>query len=514
MKMYVETSTLVGTQVELIIEHNKEKLHWNVANFDKDCFVTTDHDICKHINLYWESLPHLKQEKIFSIFSIIRMIFEEASDTAQLSHALMPQIKALYDEHNQEEMSHWIAWTSDILIPENKFEEVYLASDEKPGNREKTYTKPDYRLLVTMALQLRIMIPIWGEFIYRTKSETGTNFKEYFAYQLLTHTKLMISPPMEKLRQYVLSNIKMDKPMSLAIISGIGSEDYPIWLLALVVVRRLCIGDITGVNQQTHLVTFIYNFISQKITGNNGSSFGGMIKDKEFDSPNSASDHNTSRIEGYKIKQESATGEIAILDYFMSDPYRVATMLKPDIDLTILEKFLEASIVLELEQLWKPQIVLTQLILAPVISPRGIPHISKKKVISAIAIAQTVLWQNGHKELACLNSAIASNSSSEMQLGGIDSRARVTKEQTEKLMILYPFGKVSSSKQKTKPINAGLSAIDSIATMFGQRDWLLTVPDEFARSLTGNESQRRYSCPYDIKPLLANFIINLKTVGI
>lgn len=506
MKMSVIPASLSGGRIELQIEHNEQVLLWNVASFDKRCF-TTDYDVCKHVNEFWSKLPYHRQEKIFELFSSIRMIFEEASETAQLIQDLLPKIKALYDEHPIEEIGHWIAfYSNDIIIPET-FVEQYIPSDERPGTREKTYTKPDYRQLVALAMSLRIMIPIWGEFIYRTKDETGTNFKEYYAFQLLTQTNIMQSAPMEKLKIYVESNIQTDKSMASAIIGGVGSQDYASWLLGLVLVRRLCVGNLGGLNQMTNLVTFIYNYISQKVNGNNNTSFGEMIKSKQFESPDSSNEHNTSRIEGYKIKQESPIGDMVILDHFMEDYVSVALLLKPDINLDLLHRFMNHAEVLQNEQIWQPQIILTQWLLKPVISPRGITHLSKKKTISAIAIAQTVLWEKGHKELACLISAMASSSANELQLSGIDSRARIPKEQMDEISTLYPYSRVLSTKQKTKPTNPAVAAIDSVASMLSQRDWILTVPDEQAAAVTGNKSQRRYSCPYDIKVLLSKLVI-------
>lgn len=497
----------VTPERELAIEHNGQTLLWNGSNFDKKCFGE-DYDITKHINQYWAHLPHHRQEKIYGLYAKIRMIFEEVYETQQLIEELLPAIKALYEEHTLDEVGHWIGFYSDIAIPTGRFDETYVVSDERAGNREKTYLRSDYERLVSLALCLRVMVPVWGEFIYRTKKETGTSFKEYYAFQLLGQTELMNSVPMEKLRIYVQSNIQMDKPMHSTIIGGVGSQDYPIWLLGLVVVRRLCIGDISGSNPLTHLVTYIFNYISNKVNGNNSPTFGGMVKNKEFDSGD-ASDHNVSRIEGYKIKQEAPIGDMVILEHFMETPLNVARLLKPDIDLGLVEVFLQHAKTLEGEPLWKPQIVLTQWVLNPVLSPRGVTQLSKLKTINAIAVAQAWLWTQGHHQLACLITAIASSTESELQLGGIDSRAKIMKDQMDELARLYPYTKVASAKQKTKPTNSAVSAIDSVASMLGQRDWILTAPNDCAAIVTKSESLRRYSCPYDIRILLAKLVIEL-----
>lgn len=511
----VPTSTSSRGRAELKIEHGGRELFWDVGCFDKRC-LSGSYDLCKHINGYWARMLPARQEKVFGIFQTIRTIFEDGSSTSAMINDLLPQIAALFEEHSLDEVGHYIAfYASDIVTP-TTFMDAYTPNEDRPSTREKTYTKPDYQQLVTLALALRVMIPIWGEFIHRTWSETGTNFKEYHAYKLLSQTKIVHSPPMEKLKVYVENNIKSDKSMASAIVGGVGSEDYSEWLLALVLVRRLCIGDISGYAsgdaQLTNLVTFIYNFIIYKVSGNTSTSFGEMIRNKEFESGESSNEHNASRIENYKIKQESPIGDMVILDHYMEDPLQVALQLKPDMDVALLNELLTAADQLQTEQLWSGQIILTQWVLASVLSPRGIVHLSKKKTISAIAVAQTWLWERGHFELACLISSIASNNKDQLQLGGNDSRARIPKDMMEQLLQLYPFTKVSSAKQRTKPANAAVEAIDSVASLLGARDWILTVPDAMAAKVTGNQSLRRYSCPYDIRYLLAKLSIELATM--
>jgi hypothetical protein len=492
---------------ELVTEHNGAEVSWDVSNFDKKCLGEL-YDVTKHINEYWARLPAHRQEKVYGIYTNIHLALETHADVHPLINAMLPLISELYAEHTLEEVSHWISFFSDIAVPA-VFEKEYVHSEEKAGTREKTYIQSDYKQLLTLALCLRTMLPIWGEFIERTSRESGTLFKEFYAFQLISQTPLMNSPPMEKLRMYVGRNIQADKPMASSIMAGVGSQDYPAWLLGLVVVRRLCMGDLTITNPKTNLVTLVFNYVSNKVAGTNSGSFGGMVKNKEFESGNVASDMNVSRLEGYKLKQEAPIGDMVVLEHFLSDPLRVLLLLKPDANAALFQQLLQHAQALQSEMIWKPQIVLAQWVLKPVFPPRGIMHLSKQATVSALAIAQTVLWEKGHLELACLLTAVASNNQDAMSLGGTDSRAKITKVQMDLLGELYPYSRAFSTKKVTKPPNAAALAIDSMTTMLGQRDWVLTVPDEMAKQLTQKETQRRYSCPYAIKILLANLVIEI-----
>ncbi len=510
MKMsIVEASAHSANRSEMKIEHGGQELLWNVSSFHKDVF-NGKYDLCQHINGYWSRLPGARQEKIFELFQIIYEIFENGNDTTQMINDLAPQVKALFEEHSLKEIGHYIAFYEHTIITPPSFHDTYMPNEDRPSTREKTYTKPDYQQLVTLALALRIMIPIWGEFIIRTKVETGTNFKEFHAYRLLSQTDIVHSAPMEKLKIYVEHNIKNDRSLAAGILVGVGSEDYSEWLLSLVLVRRLCVGDISGQDSQTNLVTFIYNFIIYKVSGNTSTSFGENIRNKEFENGDGQDATNASRIENYQIKQDLPIGDIVILEHYMDNAERVGRhLMRENFDLPLLNEFLAALQPLATSHLSEGQVALAQWVLSSVISSRGITHLSKQKTIVAIGLAQTYLWSHGHYALAGLIGSMPSNSQHQAHLSGGDGRGRIPKDMMEILNVLYPYTRVSSAKQRTKPTNVAVVAIDRLATLLGQRDWILTLPDDKVAQVTSNPKVRRYSCPYDIKYLLGALAIEL-----
>ena len=128
-------------------------------------------------------------------------------------------------------------------------------------------------------------------------------------------------------------------------------------------------------------------------------------------------------------------------------------------------------------------------------------------MIKVLCIAQTWAWQHGHRKIAGLLTAVASDSSVSIQHSGIGSMARITKEQGEQLAILFPFNKVSSKRRNTIPQNSAVVAIDKVAENLATRDWILTLPDQYATELVNAQHHRRYSCPHDIKIALAKLAI-------
>ena len=496
--------TIEGTaSATATIEHNDKKVIFDITSFNKSALARNL--VTEHINEYWAFLPAFKQEQIFELYCQIRNAFEDNYKTGPLYVALMPLVKQLYDLHEIDDIRRWMSFHTDIRVPAD-VEETYVHSDERPFSRERTYTKPDYYNLLALVLSLRIMIPIWGEFVYRTGNETGTAFKEYYAFGLIAQAKISDSSALVKLREYIEGNLQPEQALPSIIVGGVGTEDHAQWALATLCVKRLSIGDLKGTDANANLVVTIYNDLIAKNTGSGTHIFGNPIHTKIFDADRD-DEHGSSRMENFKIKAEHSIGDIAVIEHHAKNYIQAALQLDPNMDLELLDVFFNAAMAVQKETIHPGQTSVAQWIVAPVIPPRGIYHLKKVSMIKVLSIAQTWAWQHGHKKLAGLLTAIASDASVTIQHSGIGSMARIAKEQTEQLNQLFPFYKVSSKRKNTVPTNASIIAIDSVAANFGMRDWILTVPDAFAMELVGSQHHRRYSCPHDIKIALAKLAI-------
>lgn len=507
VKLVINRYGVQGAPSEVYLEHGSESIAWNIALFDKMSF-SGEFDIFEQINGYWAHLPPAEQDKIFIVYKRIRDVFDAVWETNELTKQLYVLVKELYTHHELENIKHWKDFYSNLMLPDG-LREAFKESHETPGTRERTYLKEDYHWLVTLSIALRAMIPIWGEFIARTKKDTGTTFKEYYAFQLMVHANIYRSEPMERLKVYVEHSLPLDKSKSAAILGGLSSEDFPLWVLALVVVRRLSVGDVRGIDPNSSLVTFIYKYIGQKVKGHD-NSFIGMVKDKPFEGHGQEGENNLSRLEGYKVKQEIPAGDIAIIGYYAQDIEALAKRICPDIDLNLVQQSELSVQALMHEQIWTPQIAVMQWVLKQqqAIPPRGLQHLSKTSVLRCMAVTQALLWHRKHYELAALLSAVEQSNTDEQQLGGTDSRARISKDQMEVLEQLFPYSRRPTGKQKApKRPNPASETIDNVASLFSEHDWKLTLPAEWVAQVTGNRNNRRYAVPHDIKIKLATLTI-------
>lgn len=507
-KLELKTSSL-GDIGMTEMTHNGATIAWDISVIDKTSF-SGKFDIFEELNRYWGKQSATKQDKIFDVYRRIKEAFGSVWSYDELIMTLYKLVAELMELHSLADVEHYVSFYSNIRIPAD-LGETFKESYETSRTRERTYLKSDYQKLVVMTLALRCMIPVWGEFISRTEDELGTTYKEYYATRLLMMSSIVHSEPWEKLRVFVEQSLPNDKSLISAIMGGISREDFPFWVMSLVVVRRLSVGDLRGINLESSseapLVSFIHSYIINRVKGHDANFIGG-VKERMIEGQGQDSENNLSKLEGYKIKQEIPAGDISIIRHQFLNPYDLAKKISPEINLALVDVSLQSVKALEHEQVWKPQVVLAQWVLRKAIPPRGMMQMKKNIILEALAITQAVLWHHNHKELAGLATAIVQPSRNVMSLIGTGQRHRIPKELVEELNALYPFSRRSGKQLRTgKPQNStAVTSVEMLEKMFSEHEWRLTLPAQWIPELTGNNDQR-YPIPADIKIKLAQLAL-------
>lgn len=515
MKLELENISYEGDRLVTKMEHNGTVIHWNCKLIEKASFDSS-FDLFRELNGFWERLHPMVQDKIFEIYQRIYFVLENLDDTGVAAPELYELVKALYDchdpDHNLEALNHYLYFRTDIVDPPN-LEDTFVENNDSSKTPERTYTRPQYRDLVTMAVALRAMIPVWGEFINRTYKEAGTIWKEYKAAKLLGYSHLWTCAPMKKLRVYIEAFIPTDKLPVSAIVEGLSSEDYPEYIMALVLVRRVCLGDISGRNTEVNMVSFIHRFIGAKIKGQD-NSFGGSIKEKNVEGSSQESENNHSRLEAYKMKPEIAAGDIAIIAYPLEQPLVMAQRLRPTITPELLNRCLENSKAMDKLRISEAQMNLIQLVLADEVPPPGMYYMDKKLCLNAMAITQAVLWDAGYFEIAALVSAKTETATEVMQLGAAGTgvaRSKILKEQEAALDLLYPHSKRLPGKQKAKQNNPAFDNVKDLAAQFFKQPWKLNLPQDWIDIVSANKNTKQYNAPLDLHVRLADLALQIAT---
>lgn len=492
---------------EVRIEHKGESVDFTISVFGRASFQD-EFDVFDHINRYWESLPMERQDQIFAIYKSIEYGFDNVHSKTELFNYLSDKVAELIAAHDLEMVQDWVAFKSDVQVPATVTAD-YSHSIDNNTSREKTYTRSDYMRLVSLSIMLRCMIPVWGHYISNIRQDTGNQFKEFFAFQLLNKSNISHCIAMDKLRVYIEHMVGDDKENANITLNGISSEDFPYWLLALVCIRRLCVGDVRGLDPKAHLITFIYKYIIQKIR-NNDTQFENTVKEKTFDDRmGTDSENKISTLERYKIKTNISLGDIVELEYSIRDIVGAAQKLTYKVDPEILKRSLQTSQALLNERLLDPQMTLLRWVFKPVISPKGLMYLPTPIVVNAIGAMEAVLWARGHKYLAILSSSYPVISDREMVISPVDSKMRVPKEMMEEFDRIYPFSRPSTGKKAgTKSENLAADSIDTLADNLTMFSWRTTADESMLMEVFGN-TNRKLTIKPDVKLDLTRLAIEI-----
>lgn len=501
------------------IEHKDDKIDFNISTFHRKSFKDENFAVLDHINEYWNQLPPETQDAIFNIYKQVEYGIDNIYQQDELTAYLSARVTELIKIHDYNKVLYWVRTKSNIIIP-TTIEDEYQHSFDNNTTREKTYTKSDYIQLAAISLLQRTMVPIWGEFIFHNKKNSGKTFKEYTAFQLLRGSGLLETPPMEKLLTYTEHIVGPDKHQAHNIHAGISSEEFCSYAVALLCVRRLCLGNIAirpEDDQRQHLVSLIFKFIRRLIQGTDQTGEN-AIRDKK-PSEEMESGGNGDKIstqERYRFKFKISPGENTELEHSVDDINKVVSTITYRVTPEMLAPHLATSQRLLQEEPLMPMINIMRWIMRPVISPRGMMFIHDIKVVEALGACEAILWEMGHHYLAVLITSYrdTEDRAATMRISHSDSRMYIPDEMIRQLNQLYPFHRAPTvkrpeyQKNDINVINPTIEAIDDIAEFLRKYSWRPTCSDAMLQQVFGS-TNRRTPVPPDIKTLIAQLVIEL-----
>ncbi len=512
MKIFKLNELALSETIEICVEHNNERLVWSTEIFDKAAIRKgfNPDSVFEHLNLYWSRLLEGQQQVIFNLYRDIKLDFESVFSRAELASLVTPKVAKLLDAHEFPHVRRWVEIESDIIIPAS-LKSDYVDNRDRSGTREQTYLRGEYIDLATMAVILRAMIPIWGEFIYRNKRDVNNTYKEYYAVELIARSKLFNSPAMARLHSYIENNFPKDKSLASHVIGGLSQQEVPNWLLALVLARRLTMGDLKNPNPSHTLISYIFKFVFHRLQSSDGN-FAGEIKKKEPEIQKD--DGGISVLESFKMKQEVPTGHLVIIESSMRDVHRLHQILEPTIDTGRLQLALKTTNVLHTKNIEAAQVQLLQWIVKPVVSPRGVMHLNKTTLVSTLALAQEYLWYHGFHFMACYLSSYVMPRTDEHVMSGTDTRSRIPKEVLDELARYYPYDQRpkqrSAAAKRTSTI---VDVIDKMAADISDRIWISTMIPQDTEKAIERPGVKRLVIPQDIKLRVAELVLHVAKVG-
>lgn len=474
---------------DVIIEHEGEQVKFDFKYFEnkKGGKFGAEGDInvvdpFSEINSYWSILAEDKKSIIFSVYKRVRDVLDTEFDLNIIQEKMTYLTTELMQFHEFEMVSGYVKFNIFFRIPDG-IEDVFDPnSNNKVGTRERTYIKEDFRDLITMSIALRPMGVFWGEYIKKVEKEVSNVWKELSAFYLLRNTEIINSKPMARLETYINANIDasledsgddgmLTTGRASAILAGVSTEDFPIWLLSITVVRRVTFADISGEEGKPNIIEAIYHFLDNKLR-NVGSTFKGNVKSKNLTADISDEVDKLSIFEKYGSKFPLPLGEVAVIEYVLDRPYQLAKDVEPSLDDKILQDALTNAQELFNYKLEQCQITIAQWILNTFVPARVVDYLNKAHVIQMLAITQAVLINRGFPSIAKLVTAISAEKETDMFMLG-EEEVRVPTDLIEELGRYYPYSRDFNKRGKRS--NVAITAIDKLKDDFNKRLWKPTM---------------------------------------
>ena len=500
---------------DIAVSHKGEKLIWDAKTYIKtnQSVVKVDGEktdlIFKEINGYWKTLSADRQQAIWECYKDIHEILITHFDALAILQKLQIKVKALYDLMPLDELRHWVQYYGDVRIPSNLTEQY---DPTGPYLRERTYLRSDYHDLVVLSVACRPMVPVWGEYITRTKSERGTAHKETAAIKLLFKSELASCEPMERLRTYIESSVEHSPqkgPGFAAILRGLGTSELPGWLLASTIVRRIAIVPVSALDDNSSIIANVNNYVSHALRSID-RRFGGHVSEKKIAADERGEDPNVSLAEMYKVKQDIPDGDKVVLNVYTENPIEMAIAVDSEVDLSKVEICLEQLGKLEKFPISDHQIVLVQWVMASCLPCRGIQLLDKPSLLRTLCVTQALLWDWQFFDLATLATAEEKVAEPDMMISTQDYRSRIPKELMDRLIELFPYQyKARGKNQSVRQTNVASRAVDAYCDLITSNDWIPHAPEALLALSSKEPSQRTMPVPPDIRSQVAMLLIRL-----
>lgn len=506
----IVTMEINGGRMKIV--HGNEHAFFTFFTFKRGAFENNN-DVFTYINKFWSQQSEDFQYKVFHIYKKIEDYLDDILTKEELSDKLKLAVKELYDLHPFQTMKNWIINDGVLQVPAG-FGKLYINDPDRNTSIDKTYLYDDYRDLMTLSLMLRPMVPIWASYVRLMRNHAGNGLKELLSFKLLERTQIPRLKAMDKLHDYIRANIRKENN-TVVPVNFISEYDQPYWILSLICVRKICVGDLNPSDPRANLVTLVSNFIKIK-TVYNDSDFASRLHIKDTKEGSGSEESKISVMESVRTNTEISVLEAEELKFSVADIYNVADKFFPTLPRILLENALNSSSALLKQEsannkLLPPQRMLMGWVLKKAIIPFGIDFLDLDIQVRCMALTQAVLWSRGHQYLALLSSAYASPTQDTVHMVNTTAgRSRVPEELQKELRRWFPHVRtIQSRKAPAKESCFVLNEIDLTCNDLSSVIWRATADQELYRECLGESHNRQIPILPEIRIKLMELAIDV-----
>ena len=517
--MHLEISQTQGDGfTEVTAVHNGNKLVFSTGTYGKVKLNSTV-GVFDEINAYWEWAGADVQNSVWECYCEIKQYLEPVMDSFHIGKHLKKYITVMYQSMPMESFSKWLLTRGNLYVPSDIPDAIVDSARYK--REDQTYLKSHYIDLATLALALRPVLPIFGEYIDHGGVGGGSDlYKEMEVVSLITDTELVSYPKEEPAFEKLFNYIRIttdDGPVSLARLwKGMGSAEVPLWFQAKVVVRRLTIVPLTDHNATHSIIANVYRYVRTNMKPADRRATD-RVKEKTPEDEGMDEDDKTSLLENYKVKQRIADGDAVLYAVYSENIAGIAQKVDPTVDIKLIEQTTGILDNLNKIQINPHQIRIGQWVLAKAFPPKAFYHIPKAAVQRLLAATQALLWHWGYLDIAVLMQ-VECISTTEQNIPGITqqprSNTRISRKYIDELMVAYPHVKPQRPKIGTGEINnrsGNIAAIgiNSVTRLVMQNNWYYHGPKELSKLAQQTEGRGMVAVPPAIKNRITELVLDL-----
>lgn len=531
----------INEDYEITTSFRGEVISWDGAGYRKTKFSIDSFDMFAEINDFLKTQPIAIHVHLFESYKrIYKVLMQTNLSVDEQANQLIRLFREFTSVFDFEAMDFYVRSTSLISIPSG-FAKDYIdpstqritsfsfeASERdeevkqivQASTKEKTYLLQDYIDLLSMTVYFRLFNPIWGSYIAQTKDEISSHFKEYYAGLLLMGSKNVIeSPGYDKLFHYLASHVEKSERRQNSVLDGLSSEDFPRWVLNLVLLRRITIGDVrgqrpvsSGVVVNTHLVTYIHSYVYQRILKSPDSFLHDKIINKESprQSQGDSDDRKMSIFEAVRVSEDFSPGDLKELSLYYSEMDRIIQVICPDLPMKLARQALEAAQRLRSAEIHDVQIQIVQWMIGPYQPPSSLWNLNMVQLLIPIAVCQAVLWHRGYFDLAAIITATPLPPSDVMMAHV--TRSNIPMAMIEEANELYPhYRRVNARSLRTKQQADIIDVVKSVTSALLESEWQHNLHAEWKLPQTSTSAARpkEYRIPADIRIQLMGLALRI-----
>ena len=461
----------LGSFLSVTTKHGDQALVWSTVTYNKLKFFNLGR-IFKELNEFWATLPEESQAEIFDAYKEIYEALKEVDDARSHLDAIRTQVKRIYKYYTKENLDEImkgveVAYTSSMTGETN-----YV------GGETRTYRKPDYDELVKLALRLRPMVPIFGQYVRLVRDHAGTHYKESAAVGLLKYTDVLECPAMDRLVRYMESNLANFQHRATAVMGNMGSDQVPYWLAERSIFRRVALGEVDSGSDNSSIVTNVHNFVKSQLDSL-PRNFGSVVRAKTRVNEGAATnEENISVLESFKIRQQISDGDKVMVNVYCRDPIFIAQRVDPSISAELVDACTRITGSWASQVIQEHQKLLVKWVLSAAMPPSYFDVIGRESALRCIGATQALLYHWGYINIAALMTAIPLDDPNSAPMTSLWQRDSITNETKELLRERFPYYRQPTKKDQTlDDVNEGNIAVNAVADAVYQSDWILHEPE-------------------------------------